>query len=163
MASGETLAVFTALDNIPPSANYATLDSRNSHLVLDFDDGTDESAVFFGVLPRNYAGGGITANVIWASTGAVVGDVVWLGSFERIDDGGLDLDGDSFAATQTTTETCDGTNGSTTYTDVAFTSAQIDGLAVGEAFRFKLTRDADAGADTMVGDAEALRIELRET
>jgi hypothetical protein len=162
MASGETLYVWDASD-YQATVTTAAADTRNNHDVLDFDDAADEDAVFPGFLPRNYAGGGLTVTLVWASTGAVIGDVVWLGSFERIDDGGLDIDADSFAATQTATGTCDGTNGATTYTAIAFTSAQIDSLAVGEAFRFKATRDADAGADTMVGDAELLRVEIRET
>ena len=60
MASGDTLLVFHPFDNEPPSANYATLDIRNLHPVLDFDDSTDESAVFSAVLPWAYSGGGLT-------------------------------------------------------------------------------------------------------
>ena len=162
MATGETLIMFTAQDR-DVNASDAADDTRNSHPVLDFDDTTDEDAVFNGFLPANYNSGGLTVTLVWASTGAVVGDVVWLGSFERIDDGGLDLDGDSFAATQTATDTCDGTNGATTYTDITFTNAQIDGLSASECFRLKITRDANAGADTMVGDAELLRVVVAET
>ena len=49
-------------------------------------------------------------------------------------------------------------------TTIAFTDgAQIDSLAVGESFRFKVTRKvADAG-DDMAGDAEILRCEIKET
>ena len=162
MATGETLCVFTAQDR-DVNASDAGDDTRNSHPVLDFDDGTDEDAVFNGYLPENYSGNGLTVKLVWMSTGAVIGDVVWLGSFERIADSGHDLDADSFAATQTATEACDATNGAVTYTDVAFTAAQIDSLAAGEAYRLKVTRDADAGADTMVGDAELLRVAVRET
>ena len=162
MASGESLWVFLPTD-AQSTITTAAADTRNNHDVLDFDDSSDEDAVFPGVLPRNYAGGGLTVMLVWASTGAVVGSVVWLASWERIADSGQDLDSDSFAATQTATEACDGTNGSCTYTDITFTNAQIDSLAKGEAFRLKVTRDADAGADTMVGDAELLRVEVRET
>jgi hypothetical protein len=162
MATGETLIMFTAQDR-DVNASDAADDTRNNHPVLDFDDGTDEDAVFNGFLPANYNSGGLTVTLVWMSTGAVVGNVVWLASFERHDDGGLDLDGDSFAATQTATEACDGTNGATTYTDITFTDAQIDGLNASESFRLKVTRDANAGADTMVGDAELLRVVVAET
>ena len=64
MASGDTLLVLTPLHNEPPSANAATIDLRNQHAVLDFDAATDESAVFGGVLPRNYAGGGVTITLV---------------------------------------------------------------------------------------------------
>lgn len=163
MASGETLAVFTALDNVPPSSNYATIDSRNSHIVLDFDAGTDEAAYLQGLMPANYDGGGLTVTIVWMSTGAVIGDVVWGTAWERHDDEGTDLDGDSFAAAQTGTGTCAATNGAVQYTSITHTNAQIDSLAASESFRLKVYRDANAGADTMVGDAELLRVEVRET
>ena len=43
MASGDTLLVFTPLHNEPPASNFATLDLRNLHPVLDFDPTTNES------------------------------------------------------------------------------------------------------------------------
>ena len=46
MASGDTLVVLTPLGNEPPVSNPATFDFRNNHPVLDFDDATNESAVF---------------------------------------------------------------------------------------------------------------------
>lgn len=65
MASGDTLAVFIPQANEPPSSNYATFDTRNGILVLDFDGTTSESAVFRGILPGNYAGGGLTLVIYW--------------------------------------------------------------------------------------------------
>jgi hypothetical protein len=163
MASGNTLVVFGPNDNEPPTSNYATLDTRNNHPCLDFDAGTDESAIFTGVLPRHYAGGGITVKIIWSATGATSGDVVWNSAIERLDTG-TDMDSDSFATATTATATTGGTSGTPAYTDVAHTSgAQMDSLAAGEAFRLKVTRNADDGADTMTGDAELIGVEIRET
>lgn len=48
----KTYAVFNAQDNQPPATNFATLDTRNSIAILDFDDATDESAIFLGVIPE---------------------------------------------------------------------------------------------------------------
>ncbi|MEB3277208.1 MAG: hypothetical protein VKM92_09615, partial [Cyanobacteriota bacterium] len=45
----KTYAVFTPSDNQPPSSGFATLDTRNSVAVLDFDAAATESAVFVGV------------------------------------------------------------------------------------------------------------------
>ena len=59
MASGDSLVIFTPLSNEPPSSNFATFDTRNAHPVLDFDDTTEEKVVFTGIMPRNYAGGGV--------------------------------------------------------------------------------------------------------
>lgn len=50
MASGDTLLIFTPQCNEPPAVDFATLDLRNSHLVLDFDATAIESAVGFEAL-----------------------------------------------------------------------------------------------------------------
>lgn len=162
---GATLAVLTALNNEPPAGSYATLDTRNAHPVLDFDDSADEAAVFRGVLLRGYQGGGITVRIIWMATSATTGTVRWAAFIER-DDTGTDLDSSSFASAQTVGASTNATSGIPTYTDIAFTAgAQMDSLAAGEMFRVNITRDADGttGTDNMAGDAELLAIEIRET
>ena len=164
MASGNTLVIFTATDNRPPATAYATFDTRNTHPVLDFDAATDEEAVFSAVLPRHYGSGGTTITIYWAATSATTGDVVWTGAWERIADEGQDMDADSFATANSATATTAGTSGSLQYTTIAFTDgAQMDSVALGEAFRLKITRDANAVGDTMTGDAELWAVEIKET
>lgn len=164
MASGDTLCVFKPQHNQPPASNYATLDTRNGHVVLDFDASTEEAAYFAGILPHNYAGGGLNVYVHWMATSATSGNVKWGGSLEAHDAGGTDLDSDSFAAEQTQTGAAQATSGQVTQTTISFTDgAQIDSLTGGLSFRFKLARKAADAADTMTGDAELLGIEIRET
>jgi hypothetical protein len=163
MASGDTLCVFTALANQPPSSNFATVDARNGIMVLDFDAGTDESAVFVGVLPRSYSGGGLTVTLHWmASSDTTDTNVcVWNAEIERST---TDLDSDSFAAAQAANGNPNATSGIITSTAITFTAgAQMDSLAVGELFRLRITRDANNGSDTMTGDAELVAVELKET
>ena len=164
MASGETLCVFLPQDNQPPASNYATLDTRNSHAVLDFDAGTDESAVFGSVLPRHYAGGGLTVTCYCLMSSATSGNVVLQGSVER-NDSGTDLDSDSFASAQSSSATAvNGTSGAVFTVTITFTSgAQMDSLAAGESFRLKINRDADNASDTATGDLELLRVEIKES
>ncbi len=163
MASGDTLCIFTASANIPPASNYASVDLRNNHLVLDFDDTTNESAVFEGVMPRNYGGGGVTVYLHYAMTTAVSGDIDWDVAFERIGDQQLDIDSDSFAAVNSVDNTTvPATSGNVDIVSIAFTDGvDMDSVAVGEAFRLKITRDA--ASDTASGDAELLRVEIKET
>lgn len=164
MASGQTLYVFTAPAVVPPGSAFASFDQRNQHAVLDFDAAVDEDAVFEGVLARQYDGGGITARLVWMASAATSGNVRWQGAFERHQDETDDLDSDSFAAFQAATGAAPATSGQPQYTEIAFTDgAQIDNLAIGESFRFKVRRFATDAADTMTGDAELLRVELRET
>jgi len=163
MASGNTLLIFTPHCNEPPSSNAATLDLRNYHPVLDFDDTTNESAIFSAVLPQHYDTGGITVYLHYAMTSATSGDIDWDVAFERIGDQQLDIDSDSFAAVNSTDDTTVPTGaGLVDIVSVAFSNgADMDSVAVGEGFRLKVTRDAVS--DTASGDAELLFVELRET
>jgi len=164
MASGDTILIFTPLHNEPPATGYATLDIRNQHPVLDFDAANDENAIFSGVLPRNYAGGGLTVYLHVAFSSAVGNNSVWRVCFERIGDEVLDIDGDSFAAAQEINITPPAVCGKVAVEGTGFTDgAQIDGLAIGEGFRLRITRDADNLDDNAVGDAELLFVEIKET
>ena len=163
MASGDTLCTFFPADNEPTTSNYATFDTRNNHLVLDFDTTTGETAFFTGLLPRNYAAGGITVYVHHAASTATSGTIGWLIAFERIGNAQQDLDADGFAGDQTVTAaTVPATSGNVNITNVAITDgANIDSIAVGEVFRLRITRDV--ANDTAAGDAELVAIELKET
>jgi hypothetical protein len=163
MASGNTLCCFFPADNEPPSSNYATLDLRNGHPVLDFDTTTQEAAIFTGVLPRHYAGGGVTVYIHYAMTSATTGTCGWDVSFERIGDAQQDIDSDGFATAQTVTAvTVDGTSGNADVVNVAVTNgANMDSVAAGESFRVRVRRDV--ANDTAAGDAELLAVEIKET
>lgn len=162
MASGQTLITITPLSNEPPSSNNATLDTRNLHPVLDFDATTNESAVFTAILPRSYAGGGLTVYLHYAMSSATSGNVDFDAAFERIGDQQQDIDSDGFAAARSVDgTTVPGTSGLVDIVNIPFTDgAQMDSIAVGEMFRLKITRDA--ANDSAAGDAELLAIEIKE-
>ena len=156
-STGKTFAVFTATDNQPPASNYATLDTRNSIACLDFDDATDESAVFVGIIPEGASlGSGLKIRIHWAATTATSGDCVWLAALERMN---TDLDADSFDTAGTVTTTCNGTSGIVAVSEI--TLANIDSVTAGDGFRLKITRDADSGSDTLSGDVELVLCEVR--
>lgn len=163
MASGDTLLTGAAMDNEQPATAFATLDTRNYEPVLDFDDTTNESGVWTRVMPRNYAGGGLTVYLHYSMTSAVELTVDWDVAFERIGDQQQDTDSDSFAAVQSVNDTTvPGTCGNVDIVSVAFTDgAQMDSVAVGELFRIKITRDAVS--DDATGDAELRYWEIKET
>lgn len=163
MASGDTLVIFYPNDNEPPASDYATLDLRNSHPVLDFDDTTNESAVFSFVMPQNYSGGGLTLKIGYSMTSATSGDIDIDAALERIGDQQLDVDSDSFAAVNSVDDTTvPGTSGNVDVVQITFTDgADMDSLAAGELGRLKITRDAVS--DTASGDLELHFVEIRET
>lgn len=140
-----------------------TLDTRNNRAVLDADATTAETAYWTDVMPRHYGGSGITASVHASLTSAITGTLGWLVAFERIGDSQQDIDSDGFAGDQTITAvTVPGTSGFVDILSVAVTNgANMDSIAVGEAFRIRVTRDV--ANDTAAGDAELVAIELRET
>jgi len=163
MASGDSLLSFGPYNNEPPSSNYATLDTRNGHLVLDFDASTNESAVFSGVMPQHYGSGGVTVYIHYSMSSATANTVDWDVSWERVGDQQQDVDSDSFAAvTSVDDTTVPGTCGYVDVVSAAFTDgADMDSVAAGEKFRLKVTRDATS--DDATGDAELHALELRES
>lgn len=163
MASGDSLLTFHPFHNEPPASNFATLDTRNLHPVLDFDAATNEDAVFTGVMPQHYDGGGVTVRIGYSMTSATTGDVDLDVAFERIGDQQLDVDADSFAAVNSIDNTTvPGTSGNVDVVSVTFTDgADMDSVAAGEQFRLKVTRDAVS--DTASGDLELHFVEIQET
>ena len=155
----KTLALFTARDNHPPATNFATLDTRNSVNVLEFDAATEESATFVGAIPEgaNLASG-LLVRIWWMGDTATSGNVRLAASFER---SGTDLDADSFDTATEVTSAANGTSGIETVAEITCTA--IDSLAAGERFRLRIARKAaDATNDTMAGDAQLVAVEVRQ-
>jgi len=151
--------VFTPLDNQPPASNYATIDTRNGLMVLEFDAATDESAVFVGIMPQTTSlSSGLKIRINWIADTATTGTCRWGAQIERMN---TDLDSDSFDTASTAGSTTNATSGIITTTEISITT--IDSLAVGEPFRLKIYRDADgtSGTDDMTGDAQLVSVEIR--
>ena len=164
MASGDTLLIFSPLNNEPPSSNYATFDTRNQHPVLDYDATTNESAVFTGIMPQSYAQTtGVTVYIHYAMSSAEADTVDWDAAFELIGDQDQDIDSDDFAAVNSVDDTTvPGTSGLVDIVSIAFTDgADMDSVTPGDSFRLKITRDA--ASDDAAGDAELVAVEIRET
>jgi hypothetical protein len=158
-ASGgsKTYAVFTAEHNQPPATTFATLDTRNSIAVLDFDDASTESAVFVGIMPEAASlGSGLIVNLDFMATTATSGNVRWSVAFERCN---TDLDSDSFDTATAATVATSGTSGIVAVGSITCTA--IDGITAGDLFRLRVQRIGGDGADTMTGDAELVAVEVR--
>jgi len=158
-ASGgsKTYAVFTPDNNQPTATAFATLDTRNSIAVLDFDDAATESAVFVGILPEAAdVSSGLIVSLRWMATTATSGNVRWSVAWEKSN---TDLDSDSFDTATAATATANGTSGIVTVTNITCTT--IDSLAAGDLFRLRVQRIGGDGADTMTGDAELVAVEVR--
>lgn len=171
MASGQTLVVFTARDGVPSATAGAThgilagaATPAEGVPYLAFDSATDESADFLGIMPRAYAGGGLTLTLHWAS-GVTSGATVWNAAFRALPDDAEDINTTAhsyaFNAVTATTATV---AGEVDYAAITFTDgADMDSVAAGESFVLRITRDADNGSDGMAGDAYLIAVEIKET
>lgn len=149
-----------------PVFAFATIDTRNSIPLLDFDDTANEIEIFFiSAMPRSYAGGGVTVS-IWVLTTSTTLDMSFKGFFKSVTDDVDNLDTKTFAAPQSNTAIdAPSASGEAKLFTITFTDgAQMDSIAVGEPFFFMLMRDAqDATNDDMSNDAEFLSGEIKET
>jgi len=162
--SGDTVATFGPLENMPPATNYAAMFLRNGQWVLAFDTTTQQTAIFAGKMPRNYAGGGLTVYLTWAAASATTGTIGWDVTFERRSAANHDMDADAWATAQTVTAaTVDATCGKQSVTSVAITAGATgtDSIAAGDGFRIRIRRDV--ATDTAAGDAHLLDVEIKET
>jgi len=140
-----------------PAANAPASDVVGVFDVLDFDDGTEESAYVDIVLPhRREDGTDVTVTVYWMSSAATTGDCVWGIEYRAI------ADGDAVDGATTTVEqafTTDGTAGDLSFSifTTKMLAANLDGK---ELVGLRLYRKAADDLDTLVGDARCLGIHL---
>lgn len=166
MASGDSLNYFTPLAAISPASSMATMDSRNGYPVLDFDDASDESVIFQGVMPLHYGGGGVTVTIGWMATSATTGTISLDAAFMSVTDDADDLDSKSFAAANNANPTTASATGEVDYATIAFTDgADMDSVAAGELFYLKITRDGNGttSTDNLSGDMELVFVSIKET
>ena len=153
----KTYAFFTPLDAQPPASNFATLDTRNSIAVLEFDAATEESITFVGIMPEAASlGSGLKVRIHWMADTATSGDCRWGVAFERMT---TNLGSDSFDTVAEANGTANGTSGIPTVTEITITT--IDSIVAGDAYRLKVYREAADAADTMTGDAQLIAVEVR--
>lgn len=165
--AGTHLGDFTGNDAIFPSTDPAGFTSRNENACVTFDDGSevdDEKAIFEGVMSNDYvAGNDIIVDIDWVAETAITGDVVWGIEFELVGVGGGDIDISPFAAMVEASPTAtDVTNGAAARSIITFLSSQVDAVLAGASYRIRITRVTTDVADDMVGDAQMLRIGLKQ-
>jgi len=160
MAAGDSLLALEPLSNRPPATNYASVDLRNGFVILDFDDTSNEEALFLAVLPSHYSGGQIKAIVTWTSSTATTGSAKLRVEATRIASG-ANLD-----SLPLVDGTADFTVSAPTTSGKLVTSQSVPintgGAAAGDLLLAGVTRLASDAADTLVGDIELVSLEIRE-
>jgi hypothetical protein len=169
MASGDIVGNIISItpaasDGAAPDILQDDSTDKVNHPIWNFDTTTQEHLDFHGYL-QSYGGGGITVTIVWSSN-TVAGTVVWEGMWMSFTD-----DTDVLTTGSYSTAVESGTlSGPTTvgdkplYDTIAFTDgAQIDSLANGEWFNFRLSRAPANAGDTKADDAYVLGIVIKET
>jgi hypothetical protein len=156
MASGNTLFIFLPEDNIPPTTAFATYDTfaaaTGIRSCLDFDGAAaNETAIFQGVWPSHYAGGGINVVIHYSTSGTDAQAVQFEVSCEVIQDGDdQDAGGQDFGTLTDITDTpsVNTANFVNVTAAGAITHANCGSPAAGDRMRLKITRDFDHEANT---------------
>lgn len=140
-------------------ASVATVEAGTNDVdykVLDFDQTTEENAFVIFSMPDSWDGGTITAKFIW-TTAASSGDVIWaLKGRSFANDDAIDQ---AYGTSQTVTDTFIAAG------DIHITSATsaitlAGSPAGGQLVQLKVYRDADAGGDTLNGDARLIAVQI---
>jgi hypothetical protein len=157
----KTIARFTASDGELNVGTPATLGSRGTHPVLDFNDTTQNTAVFRTIVPNftNFTTG-LYVFVYWVAA-ATTGTVGWDVSFERITINTQNLNSDNFETAVTIPAvTVPSTAGVLARTFATFSLAQLPtGLVSGDMIRVRIRRDV--ANDNAIGDAEIVGVEIQ--
>lgn len=117
-------------------------------------DAAAEEAAFWKFIATNYGSGNLTLTIYWYADTATSGDVIWGAQIAAItpNTDTQDIETDALATANTVTDSHLGTTGQRVHS-ADITISNLDSLANGDLVFLRIYRDADAGGDTMTGDA----------
>lgn len=151
---------FTANDAVLPSGAAASAKGRNNHPLVVYPQAQVTPVDFLGVFPD---AGVMKVSLLWSST-VNVGDVFWQLAWER-DNASFfvpqeNLDVDNFAPFKGVIAPAPLASGLLRETTLTFTNAERGGILQGEAYRLRVRRNGLFIADTMLAEAQLLRVIL---
>jgi hypothetical protein len=144
-----------------PTTKFALIDGGDNNWRLLFDADANEFATWEFIVDDDYGGGTLYADIYFTMVSAVANEVVWDVNIMAVTPGDAqDVGTDSYDTINTVTETVPGTAGYLDKSTVTLTNK--DSLAAGDYVRLRLKRGAGKAADDATGDAEFLRMVVRE-
>ena len=155
---------FDANSAIPAATNgpsFTAFAGTNFPVVgLAFDAAGDETCYFY-FRAKPYASGNVTATIHWYADTASSGDVIFGAALAAItaNTDTQDIETKAFATANTATDTHLGTTNQRLHS-IDITISNLDSLADADWVALKLYRDADAGGDTLTGDAVVVGLDL---
>ena len=125
---------------------------------LDFDDSADEFAQFAVAFPKSWNLGTVTFEPFWTSAGTNTGACIW--AVEGYAASNADAINTAFGTEQTSTDSHSGTANDLDVGPVSSAITIAGTPADADEVFFQIYRDANAGGDTLTGDAKLLGIKL---
>lgn len=151
-------AMVPATTNGAASAQVETSTNKVNLRVLDFDAATEEYACFWITFPKSWNEGTLTFEAYWLTAGTSTGDVIWaLQGVAESDGDALDA---AYGTAATVTDAGSGTANQIRRTAESSAVTIAGTPAEGDVVHLRVARDADAGGDTLTGDARLLGIKL---
>ena len=152
--------ILTAAGAIVPTTSGAAktqVDGTNhSYYVLDYDASSDEAAFWQWTMPDSYDNGSIDITYYWEA-GATSGDSIFCFQAKGLSaNSSEDIDSALSSAVCETDTAQANANDLASMTETNATS----NFTAGEYATFKVFRDADAGGDTMTGDARLVKVKI---
>jgi hypothetical protein len=166
----KTYEVFTALDNHPPSVNYAVFDTRggtHSIGVLEFDGLVQKSSLFVGKIPESASFNNLKVLLSWCFAGTGTepepSSIVWGVKWERLYNSGTSLDSESFSSGVTSglVNTTGAVGGIPYTTTITCPYSSVDGVTAGAVFKLQVYRDSASLDDVAITTAELFAVEVQ--
>lgn len=157
-----SLMQWDAADAILTNANAPTPVVRNEREMLAYaNSGLTTISYFTGIVPRTYIPQeNLRMMVFWVAATATAGDVRWSAAFENLVANGPNVDSDNFGTDKGVNSPTSAVNGEINSTVINFDNAEADLIQPGNPFRLRLRRQSGSAGDTMIGDAQLMRVEL---
>jgi hypothetical protein len=123
------------------------------------DSGAAVVTYFTGIVPRSYVqSANLRVRVYWVAATATAGDTRWSAAFEKLVMSAPNVDNDNFGTDKGVNSPTNATNGEINSTIIVFDNAEADLIAPGNPFRLRIRRQSGSPGDTMVGDAQLMRV-----
>lgn len=141
------------------TANPATLGETSANVpCFFFGNAATQTVHWYIQIPHTYLGGSCTLRLWWTGTSGAAGNVVWNFGFEKFAvDGDLSADGRIISAS---TEAGPSVLYKLKTSDVTLANNKMDAIEPGDFVRVTLSRIGADGADTYVGSAAVLGMQL---
>lgn len=132
--------------------------------VWQFSGSATNSIDYYGIIPWNYSGGGLTVDLGWCSTTTVAGDVEWQVGARKLSALSTSI-GSAGTLTFSTAvvTTCPSGNFRPTKTTLTLSHSDLDSPSAGDPFILRIRRNGGAGNDTSAATSNLFSVSARET